>query len=101
MASRQNAIFSVSMLFFMVYKGHSLNGGATVSSGSMMTFWIITLVLLVVLELNALGFMPWKTAPNKGLNVLYDGKGVRNPLIAAFGRWVVFLVLSEIFLKAA
>ncbi|MFZ4811592.1 MAG: hypothetical protein ACOYL9_09630 [Ilumatobacteraceae bacterium] len=101
MASRQNAIFSVSMLFFMVYKGHSLNSGVTVSSGSMMAFWIITLLLIVVLELNALGFMPWKTAPNKGLNVLYDGKGVRNPLIAAFGLWVVFLVLSEIFLKAA
>ena len=101
MASRQNAIFSVSMLYFMVYKGHSLNSGDTVSSGSMMAFWIITLVLMVVLELNALGFMPWKTTPNKGLNVLYDGKGVRNPLIAAFGLWVIFLVLSEIVLTAA
>jgi hypothetical protein len=31
---------------------------------------------------------------------MYDGPGVRNPLISAFGLWIVFLILSEIFLKA-
>ncbi|MEN9822461.1 MAG: hypothetical protein RLZ04_887 [Actinomycetota bacterium] len=101
MASRQNAVFSVSMLFFMVYKGHSLNTGATVSSSNMGTFWAITLVLILILEVNALGLMPWKTQPNKGLNKLYDGQGVRNPIIAAFGLWVIFLIISEIFLVAA
>ena len=100
MASRQNAIFSVSMLFFMVYKGHSLRQGVEVSSGSMMAFWIIALVIIVVMELNALGMMPWKTEANKGLNQMYDGPGVRNPLVAAFGLWIVFLILSEVFLKA-
>ena len=50
-------------------------------------------------ELNALGLMPWKTTANKGLNMLYDGPGVRNPLVAAFGLWVVFLILTEIFLR--
>ena len=101
MASRQNAIFSVCMLFFMVYQTHSPNSGAVVSSGNMMTYWIITLVIIAVLELNALGLLPWKTQANKGLNVLYDGKGVRNPIIAAFGLWVIFLILSEVLLKAA
>jgi hypothetical protein len=62
-------------------------------------FWAITLIIIAVLEINALGLMPWKTAPNKGLNVLYDGKGVRNPLIAAFGLWVIFLILTEIFFQ--
>jgi len=100
MASRQNAIFSVSMLYFMVYKSHSPRTGDTVSSGNIATYWIIALVIIAILEVNALGLMPWKTAPNKGINALYDGKGVRNPLIAAFGLWVVFLILSEIFLKA-
>ena len=100
MASRQNAIFSVTMLFFMVYKGHSPRVADTVSSGNIATYWIIALVIIAILEVNALGLMPWKTAPNKGINTLYDGKGVRNPLIAAFGLWVVFLILSEIFLKA-
>ena len=99
MASRQNAIFSVAMLYFMVYKGHAPTAGATLSSGEMGTFWAITLIIIAVLEINALGLMPWKTAPNKGLNVLYDGKGVRNPLIAAFGLWVIFLILTEIFFK--
>ncbi len=101
MASRQNAVFSVSMLFFMVYKGHSLQQGVTVSSGSMGAFWGITMVLVIVMELNALGLMPWKTTPNKGLNLMYDGPGVRNPLIAAFGLWAVMLLLTEVFLVAA
>jgi hypothetical protein len=53
-----------------------------------------------VLEVNALGLMPWKTEANKGLNVLYDGPGIRNPLIAAFGLWAIFLILTEIFFRA-
>ena len=36
---------------------------------------------------------------DEGLNVIYDGPGVRNPLIAAFGLWVVFLIMSEVLLK--
>ena len=100
MASRQNAIFSVSMLFFMVYRAHAPGNAEIVSSSNMGIYWGVTLLLIIVLELNALGLMPWKTQPNKGLNALYDGKGVRNPLIAAFGLWVVFLLLSEFFLKS-
>ena len=57
-------------------------------------------IIIVVIELNALGLMPWKTTANKGLNALYDGPGVRNPLIGAFGLWVVFLILSEMLLKS-
>jgi uncharacterized membrane protein len=100
MASRQNTIFSVSMLFFMVFKSHSpLITQTGLGSGKIATYWIIALIIIAVLELNALGMMPWKTTPNKGLNVLYDGPGVRNPLIAMFGLWVVFLILTEIFLR--
>jgi uncharacterized membrane protein len=99
MASRQNTVFSVSMLFFMVFKGHSFRQGEIVSSGSMGAFWAITIIIIVVMELNALGLMPWKATPNKGLNLMYDGPGVRNVLISAFGLWVVFLILSEVFLK--
>jgi uncharacterized membrane protein len=96
MASRQNAIFSVAMLFFMVYRGHAANSGVIVSGGAMGAYWLIALVLIVVLELNALGLMPWKTQPNKGLNALYDG-GTRNVLIGAFGFWAIFLILTELF----
>ena len=97
MASRQNTVFSVAMLFFMVYKGHGLTQGKVLGGGAMGGYWLITLLIIAVLELNALGLMPWKTQPNKGLNWLYDGQGVRNPLIGAFGLWVVFLVLTEVF----
>lgn len=97
MASRQNTVFSVAMLFFMVYKGHGLTQGKELGGGAMGAYWLIALIIIGVLELNALGLMPWKTQPNKGLNWLYDGQGVRNPLIGAFGLWAVFLVLTEIF----
>jgi len=100
MASRQNTVFSVSMLFFMVFTGHSLRQADIVSSSKMGTFWAITIIIIIVMELNALGIMPWKTAANKGLNNMYDGPGVRNTLISAFGLWFVFLILSELFLKA-
>lgn len=100
MASRQNAIFSVSMLFFMVYKGHAPASGNVLSGGDLAIFWTVTMIIVIVLELNALGLMPWKTQPNKGLNVLYDGPGVRNPLIGMFGLWAIFLVLTEIFFAA-
>ncbi len=99
MASRQNTIFSVSMLFFMVYKGHGPLANADLGGGKVGAFWLISLIIIAVLELNALGMMPWKTAPNKGLNMIYDGPGVRNPLIASFGLWVVFLILTEIFFR--
>jgi uncharacterized membrane protein len=95
MASRQNAMFSISMLFFMVLKGHNLDAGSPKSAAA---FWIIGLILVAVLELNALGFMPWKTAPKKGINMAYDS--VQNVLIAGFGLWVIFLILTEVFLNS-
>ena len=101
MASRQNTIFSVSMLYFMVFKGHAPYSGDLLSGGRVGTWWIIALILIAVWELNALGLMPWKTEANKGLNAAYDGPGVRNPLIAAFGLWVIFLILSETLLNAS
>ena len=100
MASRQNFIFSFAMLFTMVVASHDVYLNETVSSGKMMTFWLIMLVLIVVMELNALGLMPWKTAANKGLNVIYDGKGTRNPIIAASALLVIVIVLCEAFLRA-
>jgi uncharacterized membrane protein len=100
MASRQNTVFSVTMLFFMVFKSHSPVSGQIISSGKMGAFWAIAIVIIAVLELNALGLLPWKAEANKGLNMMYDGPGVRNVLISAGGLWVVFLILSEILLKA-
>lgn len=100
MASRQNFIFSFGMLFCMVVASHDVYLGAGLSSGKVGAFWAISFVIVAILEVNALGLLPWKTAPNKGLNVIFDGKGVQNPLIAAAGFFVIVVVLCEIFLKA-
>jgi uncharacterized membrane protein len=99
MASRQNTIFSVSMLYFMVFRPHAPQSADLLSGSKVGTFWVIALIVIVVFELNALGMMPWKTEANKGLNKFYDG-GVKNTLIAAFGMWVVFLILSEVLLNS-
>lgn len=101
MASRQNALFSVTMVWFMSMAFHFSDRyeGAGQKLNHLGLYWVIALVIIAVLEVNALGLMPWKTAANKGMNMLYDGKGVRNVLIAAFGLWVVFLVLWELVLN--
>lgn len=99
MASRQNTIFSVAMLFFMVFKSHSPLAGNYLSGGELAVYWTVAMVVIAILELNALGLMPWKTTANKGLNKLYDG-GVKVTLYAAFGVWVVFLILTEVLFKA-
>jgi uncharacterized membrane protein len=98
MASRTNVIFSVGMLYLMVVSSHDVYLGNPISSGKVGAFWAISIIVIAVLELNALGFMPWKAEVNKGLNKLYDG-GVRNVLIGATGFWVVVLVVCELFLK--
>lgn len=97
MASRQNTVFSVTMLFFMLFKSHHPASGAILEGSDLAIYWTVALIIIIVMELNALGLLPWKTAPNKGLNAMYDGPGVRNPIIAAFGMFVVFLILTEVF----
>ncbi len=98
MASRTNVIFSIGMLYLMVVSSHDVYLGNGISSGKVGAFWAISIIVTAILELNALGFMPWKTEVNKGLNKLYDG-GVRMVLIGATGFWVIVLVVCELFLK--
>ena len=43
---------------------------------------------------------PKKTAPNKSLNVIYDGKGVRNTIISAFALSVIMIILTEVLFRA-
>jgi uncharacterized membrane protein len=100
MASRQNAIFSVTMLYFMVYKSHYPGAAEGLSGGNLGIYWVIALLVIAVMEINALGLLPWKTQPNKGLNTLYDGPGVRNPLVAMGGFFVIFLILTEVFFNS-
>ncbi len=55
-ASRTNAIFSIPLLFFMAFTSHlaGLYNSAPESSDRLM-FWLPTLVVIALFELNALG----------------------------------------------
>ena len=59
LASRQNAIFSFPMLFFMVGTAHFFGSYDTGSDRGI--YWAITLVIWLVLELNCLGVIGGRT----------------------------------------
>jgi hypothetical protein len=67
LASRQNTIFSFTMLMFMVGTAHFFfsSSGFKIdpSGGDRATYWIIAVVIMALLELNALGVIGG-TAPN-------------------------------------
>ena len=97
LASRQNTIFSVSMVFFMVGASHFYAGAfAGATSGKAWTFVIISLAIAAVLELNCLGLIGGKANTNK---LLWPYESHKNALITAFGLWAVLWILSEIILK--
>jgi uncharacterized membrane protein len=100
LASRMNAIYSFTMLFFMVGTAHlvgEVGGFKTLpSSGDRATYWIIAVVIWLVLELNALGVIGG-TAPG-GLNWIYDSH--KNALISGGVLVVVYYVLFYLVLKA-
>jgi uncharacterized membrane protein len=99
LASRQNFIFSVPMIWFMVGTSHfyvSDGFGQDLSSGKIAAWLIITLVIIAVLELNALGVFGTKA----GQANLWIYETHRNAIISAFVLWAIFWILSEIILKA-
>ena len=100
MASRQNTIFSLPLLVFMVGAGHFFNGGpsfgsATLSSGKTIIYLLIGIVVLAVLEVNALGTI--SGTGNTGLNVIYETH--KNAMYTGFGLIVFFYILAEILLR--
>ena len=97
LASRQNMVFSVSMLFFMVGASHFYNGGtfADASSGAAWTFALVALAIGALLELNCLGILGGKANTNK---LLWPYESHKNAIISAFGLWAILWILSEIIL---
>jgi uncharacterized membrane protein len=95
MASRQNAIFSLPLLVFMVGTAHfPYNQILPPSGGHRALYWGITLILWIVLELNCIGVIGG-TKPG-GTNVLYDTH--KNALITGFVLAVVWLFLFSLVL---
>ena len=98
LASRQNLIFSISMLFYMVGASHffgPLYDGD--SAGKAWTFVIIAVVIGAILELNCLGKLGGTANTNK---LLWPYESHKNAIISAVALWVVLYILGEIVLKA-
>jgi uncharacterized membrane protein len=66
LASRQNTIFSLPMLFFMVGTAHFFGGSLynVSAGGDRAIYWVITVVLWAALEVNALGYLGGRAAGN-------------------------------------
>ena len=98
LASRQNMIFSLSMLFYMVGASHffgPLYDGN--DAGKAWTFVIIATVIGAILQLNALGKLGGTANTNK---LLWPYESHKNAMYTAVGLWVVLYILGEILLKA-
>jgi uncharacterized membrane protein len=96
LASRQNMIFSVSMLWFMVGTAHFYNGpiGKVMASDARL-FFIIAMVLTALLQLNALGIFGGIKAGNK---MLWIYESHKNALITSGILWLILWILSEVLL---
>jgi uncharacterized membrane protein len=99
MASRQNMIYSLPMLLFMVgtshfdYKPSIIFFGPSGSSRAI--FWIIWLVIWAALELNALGYLGG-TEPG-GPRVIYDNH--QNAIITGFVYSLVAFLMFAFILR--
>jgi uncharacterized membrane protein len=97
LASRQNMIFSFSMLWFMVGAAHFYGGVFDGDAGGAWTFVIIATVIGAALQLNALGKLGGTANTNK---LLWPYESHKNAMITGGVLFVVLYVLSEILLKA-
>lgn len=99
MASRQNTIFSLPLLVFMVGASHfyALSHFSLAPGGAKwLVYFLIGLAVLVVLEANALGKVSGRG--NTGLNVIYESH--KNAMYAGFALIVVFYILAELLLRS-
>jgi uncharacterized membrane protein len=92
LASRQNVLFSISMLWFMVGTTHFYTVFAEPGAGSVWLFLIIALIIAGVLEANALGFIGG-TGPDPQRQIY---ESVPNVIISGFVLWAILWILSEI-----
>lgn len=96
LASRQNMIFSVSMLWFMVGSAHFYSGAFSgASAGDARNYVIIAVVLGAILQVNALGKLGGTAATNK---LLWPYESHKNALITSGVLWLVLWLLSETML---
>jgi uncharacterized membrane protein len=98
MASRQNTIFSLPLLVFMVGASHFYNAfhwDQTPGGAKWALYFIVGLAIIVVLELNALGKI--SGTGSGGLNVLYETH--KNAMYSGFVLIAFFYLFAEIVLR--
>ena len=93
--SRQNMIFSVSMLFYMVGAAHYYPEAFEATPGAANTFVIISVVIAALLQLNALGKFGGIKAGNKTL-VIYESH--KNAIITSVVLWAVLFIVSVVLM---
>jgi uncharacterized membrane protein len=98
MASRQNTIFSLPVLFFMVGVAHFYSNSHfsfRPSGAKWFVFLLLGIIVIAALELNALGKISGRG--NTGLNVIYETH--KNAMYTGIGLIVGFYIFSEILLR--
>lgn len=95
LASRQNTIFSLPMLVFMVGTAHFPYDSIDTSGSKRATFWIIWIVIWGLFEINALGIFGTSQGSTR---VIYDTH--RNAIITAFIYSAVALILFAFILTS-
>jgi uncharacterized membrane protein len=99
MASRQNTIFSLPLLVFMVGASHfyALDHFSFHPGGAKwFIYFMFGIVVLVLLEANALGKISGRG--NTGLNVIYESH--KNAMYAGGALILAYYILAEILLRA-
>ena len=95
LASRQNMVFSVSMLFYMVGAAHFYPEVFSATSGNANTFMLVSLVIVALLELNAIGIFGGIKAGSK---MLWPYESHKNAIISSVVLLAVFFGLSVVFM---
>jgi uncharacterized membrane protein len=91
LASRTNTLFSIPLLFFMGATSHFANFGYD-TSDNRPVYWIIVIVLVALIELNALGRIGgYGEGPTK-----VPLTTVQNVIISGFVLWAILYLLWEI-----
>jgi len=99
MASRQNTIFSLPLLVFMVGASHfyiDSHFDPKPSTGLWLIYLLVGIAVAVILEANALGKVSGRGST--GLNVIYETH--KNAMYTGFGLILGFYLLAEIMLRS-
>lgn len=95
-ASRVNTLFSIPLLFFMVFAAH-FGGFWDEPLGSTLVYWIFFLVIWALIEASALGLIAGYD--NEFNKLVFNDH--RNTIVAGFVLWgVIYLIGWEVILKA-